>query len=122
MFISPNNADVAWDCPAQNCSYLNEHPGTNYGRCVDIYAPAWQVQVAAGTDECGYREGVLRNGTSYAAPVVAGVVARILERHPTISVPDIWQYISDNSTSVAADLDIGLYTENHKLMYVAPSE
>lgn len=111
--------DIAWNCQAEQCDINGEDVGSNFGRCVDIYAPAWQVQVASGTGVCGYRTGTLRNGTSYASPVVAGVVARLLGTYPSWTPTTIWYHLLDSATYVTEDLDGGPHT-NHKLVYASP--
>jgi len=73
--------------------------GTNTGPCVNIYAPAWQVNVAHFASATSYRAidpgnpfstaATISNGTSFAAPLVAGVIARILEKEPYLTVPEI---------------------------------
>ena len=63
--------------------YLNSNRGTNYGHCVDIYAPGQDVTVAylAGfyanpnLVKAGYR---LISGTSYSAPIITGIVAKLI--------------------------------------------
>ena len=53
---------------------------SNFGACVDLFAPGMWITSAA-------LDGlqVLKNGTSQAAPHVAGVVAQYLESHPSAS-------------------------------------
>ncbi|MHB0969655.1 MAG: S8 family serine peptidase [Thermoanaerobaculia bacterium] len=63
-----------------------------------------------------------RNGTSFAAPAVAGVVARLLQLYPSMTVPEIWAHLRDNATPVTADLDKSPYTENHRLIYASQYE
>ncbi|HEY5664836.1 MAG TPA: S8 family peptidase, partial [Ilumatobacter sp.] len=55
-------------------------PQSNYGPCNDIYAPGSRI-IAAGFDSDAAL--AMRSGTSMAAPHVAGVVARLLERAPS---------------------------------------
>ncbi|AHG88114.1 peptidase S8 and S53 subtilisin kexin sedolisin [Gemmatirosa kalamazoonensis] len=55
------------------------YSASNYGRCVDVVAPAQYVVTA-------YLSGsqtVVTTGTSFASPAVAGIAALYLETHPT---------------------------------------
>ncbi len=51
---------------------------SNYGSCVDLYAPGVDVPSAAGTA----RGTSLMSGTSVSAPHVAGAAALVLDAHP----------------------------------------
>ena len=54
--------------------------GTNYGRCVDLYAPGDSVKVANSTGQFLYG-----SGTSFSAPLTAAAAAQVLHDHPTWS-------------------------------------
>ncbi|KAJ7146663.1 peptidase S8/S53 domain-containing protein [Mycena epipterygia] len=47
-------------------------PGSNFGPCVDIYAPGRSIQTASYTSDTAIE---LQHGTSFAAPQVAGIIA-----------------------------------------------
>ncbi|EPS37613.1 hypothetical protein H072_8693 [Dactylellina haptotyla CBS 200.50] len=60
---------------------VNEVTGySNTGPCVDIYAPGSVINAPAKNDQ--YNDNV--TGTSAAAPIVAGVVAELMVRHPEL--------------------------------------
>jgi hypothetical protein len=112
-----NNA--RWICGAgdsDNCSaapptsgdpnstnYEGQTLGSNAGQCVTLFAPAKNISVASFT---GYRNtqasGGTASGTSWSAPIVAGVVARILGSHPTYTVDDVYNTLM--ASYVTADL------------------
>lgn len=52
---------------------------SNYGSCVDIFAPGVRIESAAGDSDAGTK---LMNGTSMASPHVAGAAALVLAAHP----------------------------------------
>ena len=68
---------------------------SNYGECVDLYAPAVGTETASHLDNASYR---LFNGTSAASPYAAGVVALYLEANPEASPGDVLSAIVANST------------------------
>ncbi len=68
---------------------------SNYGSCVDVFAPGSSVTSA-------YINGVYTeddgSGTSYAAPYVTGVVAKYLEKYPNATAQQVSDFIISNST------------------------
>ena len=54
---------------------------TNYGKCVDLYAPGQSVYVAMmGTSNTGLGTG---SGTSFSAPLTSAAAALVLHDHPS---------------------------------------
>lgn len=67
---------------------------SNYGACVDLFAPGTSLNVALHTGGYG-----TASGTSVASPVVAGVAAILLEQYPNDSPDQIHYAIRDGATS-----------------------
>ncbi len=67
---------------------------SNYGDCVDIYAPG--EDVLSTSIVLGYKPS---NGTSFSSPIVAGVAALILSTYPEMSNTTLYNYIINNSTT-----------------------
>ncbi|MBW3572253.1 MAG: S8 family peptidase [Gemmatimonadetes bacterium] len=64
---------------------------SNWGKCVDIYAPG--VGITSAWIGSGTTEIKTINGTSMASPHVAGVSALIKHRYGDISSASVWNYI-----------------------------
>ena len=69
---------------------------SNFGPCLDIFAPGVGI-VSAGTSS--RRAAATYDGTSMAAPHVAGVVARLLSRTPSASPATIARRIKDDAST-----------------------
>ena len=98
-------------------------PGTNYGSCVDIFAPGQWVR-SAGHDCTDCRSS--RSGTSMSTPLVSGAVALLLQKYPHHSAQQIKELLISMSTknvmnfSALPDNDESRNTPN-RLLFV-PSE
>jgi len=111
-----NNEDHPWMCnnPAnaawETCE-PNRTVGTDWGPGIDIFAPSQNISSAAIRDPAtGYNSDTqerqqARSGTSFAAPIVAGLAARYLQTtglvNPTPA--QVWSYILGVSSTVVSD-------------------
>ena len=74
----------------------NERAGfSNFGDCLDIYAPGYQITSASHLDDISVRQA---SGTSMAAPHIAGLAALYLEKYPEITPEVLHAEIIKNST------------------------
>ena len=71
---------------------------SNYGACVDVFAPGSNIYSAWNSDD--YSMGY-SNGTSMATPHVAGAAALYLQLHPGASPAEVAANIVGNATSGA---------------------
>ncbi|PVZ97422.1 hypothetical protein BB558_006585 [Smittium angustum] len=69
-------------------------PVTNYGTCVDLYAPGVSVLAASNL---GPNINAVVDGTSFAAPLVAGIAAVDLSNNPNLTPQQIKQNLLDYS-------------------------
>jgi putative cell wall-binding protein/alpha-tubulin suppressor-like RCC1 family protein len=70
---------------------------SNFGPCTDIYAPGVEIYSAGHLSDNSYLE---LDGTSMASPLVAGVVASILEANPNESSDIISQKLLNSALPV----------------------
>jgi subtilisin family serine protease len=93
--------------------------GSNHGACVNIYAPAESV-LSARID--GYRDRMNiceSSGTSFAAPLVAGAAARLLQQNPNWNPRQVWNYMRGQATPLSNFLDPDSIPDNNILLYMS---
>ncbi|HEX5761455.1 MAG TPA: S8 family serine peptidase [Thermoanaerobaculia bacterium] len=84
--------------------------GSNYGTLVDIWAPAKYIRSAVKSgqrDENGRR---ISSGTSYAAPLVAGLAALHLQQNPTATPAAVRSALLGNAANLG-DIDGSGYAD-----------
>ena len=107
---SPAGAEKAYTVGATTSSD-SKTTWSNYGDCVDIFAPGANITSAWHT---GNNATNTISGTSMAAPHVAGVAALFLEDNPNASVQDVYDAITDVSTK---NIVTSSNTGNNHLLY-----
>lgn len=76
--------------------HINDRqPSSNWGSCVDLFAPGASILSASHLD---VTSGILRSGTSMAAPHVAGVMALWLEQNPQLTPAELASMVVANAT------------------------
>lgn len=114
--------------------------GSNVGPCVDVYAPARNIHGAHIASPTAYRDQqvwvdqlkqefpgsypnltteVTSTGTSFSAPVVSGIAARLLQMFPTMTVRQVWDNIHDNATGLPYNFDGDGVPANDRLAYIS---
>lgn len=86
---------------------------SNFGGCVDVYAPGNSIYSAWNTDDSSMGTA---SGTSMATPHVAGAAALYLQSHPSASPAEVASALSSDATSGALSL-LGIGSPN-KLLHV----
>jgi subtilisin family serine protease len=81
---------------------------SNYGSCVDLFAPRSDVVAAWFGAPNTYRSS---SGTSNAAPIVSGIVALMLEAEPALTQVEVEQRLISNATRDALS-NIGANSPN----------
>ena len=80
--------------------YSEFHGGTNFGRCVDIFAPGSQITSASSRSCNG--EAVM-SGTSQATPIVSGAAAIVWTANPSFTQAEVKKQLIAQSTKDVLD-------------------
>jgi hypothetical protein len=82
-------------------------PGSNFGPCVTMFAPAKNITSALIASSTSYRNRLepqnQASGTSFSAPIAAAVAARYLELRSNATVDDVYNALTN--TAVEGGLD-----------------
>ncbi|MHA6281091.1 S8 family serine peptidase [Salinimicrobium sp. CAU 1759] len=97
--------------------------GSNYGSCVDVFAPGLNTRTASKIDDVSSR---YFSGTSAAAPHVAGVMALYLELDPNITPEALHNAVLSNSTpntvtGVPSGTNAFLYSLTEPIEFTPPN-
>ena len=95
---------------------------SNFGSCVSIWAPGSRLRIAVTTGANDYFQQDA-GGSSYASAITSGVVARLLQRYPTLSSVGVWNALVSraNGRYGVPDFDPSA-TVNTKLVYISHAE
>lgn len=69
---------------------------SNFGSCVDLFAPGWDLVGAWTGGASVYRSS---SGTSNAAPIVSGIAALMLQENPTLTQPQVEANLKSTATA-----------------------
>ena len=117
---SPGSSPVALTVGASDLSSSNEDVRSgfsNYGGCVDVYAPGSGILVA---DHSGDAATSYKAGTSFSAPAVAGAAALYLSQYPE-STPQIQHEKVSQASTAAPTIEAGARLLNVRALDVCPS-
>ncbi len=89
---SPSSAPEAFTVGASDANDTRAY-FSNFGDCVDIFAPGTNIVSASATNPAG---STTMSGTSMATPHVSGVAALYLAQHPTAKPAEIAQALKDH--------------------------
>jgi subtilisin family serine protease len=82
---------------------------SNYGPCVDVYAPGIRILSAGKQNDTHY---VMSSGTSQSSPMVAGVAALYLQIQPTLTPKQVFRLIVLDSLKNALKPGQPQYVQN----------
>jgi subtilisin family serine protease len=105
-----SNVDACTQSPARTPSALTVAASTstdarssfsNYGRCVDLFAPGSDISSASNLDPKGW---TIKSGTSMSSPHVTGAVALLLQERPKLTPVQVAsQLLYQTSAAVITD-------------------
>jgi len=96
-----NGQDMVFGVGASTLDGKYRTNWSNYGSCVDIYAPGEEIVTTnINGDYISFS-----NGTSFSAPIVAGVAAKIISAYPKISNRAVYDYIKGNARKGMLDVE-----------------
>lgn len=107
---SPAGADRAYTIGATS-SNDSKTSWSNYGDCVDMFAPGASITAAWHTGDTAINT---ISGTSMAAPYVAGVAALYLQNNPNAGSQDVYDAITEFSTK---SIVTNSRTDNNHMLY-----
>jgi len=90
-----NTSDQRWQ---ESSPAIGAESGSNSGRCVSAFAPGFDILFGYGNGDTMY---LRRNGTSFSAPLAAGLAARYMEERvvATGQIPNykqVYDYLLDS--------------------------
>ena len=83
--------------------FYAEGPGTNFGSCVDVFAPGYYVLGASLKCNSCCRTW---SGTSMATGLVSGIIALYLEKNPSMTTQQIYDRVINDATDGAVKLTL----------------
>jgi chitodextrinase len=94
---------------------LDQKPSwSSYGECVDLFAPGEGISTASSAGDDAWRTG--RWGTSFSAPLVAGVAALYLQEEPNALPAQVFAAVI-NATTKSIVTNPGSGTSNNHLLF-----
>lgn len=87
---------------------------SNWGSCLDLFAPGVNILSAMYTSNTAT---VSWNGTSHAAPHVAGAAARVLGNNPTWTPAQVHSYLTTVANPAVTNAGTG---SPNRLLYLSP--
>jgi subtilisin family serine protease len=61
----------------------------------------------------------IASGTSFAAPIVSGIAARLLQQYPTLTARQVWDAIYSRSTGRVRDFDGDSVPDDYRIAYLS---
>jgi len=118
LVVGGHERDHERDVPVDHPEYVTRRPSSNLDQRVDITASAC---TRAATLEKGKR-GDIHCGTSYATPMVAGVVGAILSINPSLEPSQVRELLRRSAMTIGRDSDFEPAEADDLTAPILPSE
>lgn len=118
LVVGAHQRDLSKDVPVEHPDYVIKRPSSNIDRRVDITASAC---TRAATLEPGKR-GEVHCGTSYATPMVTGIVAAMLSINPALAPEQLRELLRRSALTIGRNSDFEAAEADDLTAPILPSE
>ncbi len=118
LVVGAHQRDMGRDVPVDHPDYVTKRPSSNIDRRVDITASAC---TRAATLEPGKR-GEVHCGTSYATPMVTGIVGAMLSINPALAPEQVRELLRRSALTIGRNSDFEAAEADDLTAPILPSE
>lgn len=118
LVVGAHQRDFSKDVPVEHPDYVTKRPSSNIDMRVDITASAC---TRAATLEPGKR-GEVHCGTSYATPMVTGIVGAMLSINPALAPEQLRELLRRSALTIGRDSDFEPAEADDLTAPILPSE
>ncbi|MGA6096388.1 S8/S53 family peptidase [Stutzerimonas marianensis] len=118
LVVGAHQRDMGKDVPVDHPDYVTKRPSSNIDRRVDITASAC---TRAATLEPGKR-GEVHCGTSYATPMVTGIVGAMLSINPALAPEQVRELLRRSALTIGRNSDFEAAEADDLTAPILPSE
>ncbi len=118
LVVGAHQRNFDRDVPVDHPAYVTKRPSSNIDQRVDITASAC---TRAATLEPG-RRGAVHCGTSYATPMVTGVVAAMLSLNPSLEPAQLRELLRRSALTIGRNSDFEAADADDLTAPILPSE
>ncbi|MCP9339061.1 S8/S53 family peptidase [Stutzerimonas xanthomarina] len=118
LVVGAHQRDFSRDVPVEHPDYVTKRPSSNIDMRVDITASAC---TRAATLETGKR-GEVHCGTSYATPMVTGIVGAMLSINPALAPEQLRELLRRSALTIGRDSDFEPAEADDLTAPILPSE
>lgn len=118
LVVGAHQRDLSKEVPVEHPDYVSKRPSSNIDMRVDITASAC---TRAATLEPGKR-GEVHCGTSYATPMVTGIIGAMLSINPSLTPEQLRELLRRSALTIGRDSDFEAVEADDLTAPILPSE